>query len=179
MNTLYVSACLINALLAAGLAYFFVLGVKKGADAWKRVPRMRWPGAVLGALCLAWTAFQGLNMLEGKLLETLRLPILVLVPILSVSSFFFLDFLFARAIGGVMILLGQLLIMHGFAEAVPVRPLFSFLCYAEAIAGMFFIATPWRFRNLLEKATNCPKVRNACGVIFGVYAIVFAVMAFM
>jgi|GEM_PF-1451175 len=114
-----------------------------------RLPRARLPGAAIGIVCLVWSAYHGCLMLEGPVAPYRKL-VWALVPVCGVLCYRFLDFLLARALGGVLVLSAATLLHGGFAEAIPFRPVYSTACYAVGILGMALVAVPWRFRDLLH-----------------------------
>ena len=68
----------------------------------RRLPRERVCGAVIGVICLVWSAWHGCQMLEGGL-EKFQTIIWLLVPTGAVACWFWLDYLLARSLGGLLI----------------------------------------------------------------------------
>lgn len=143
---------------------------------WRGLPRHRPVGALLGVVCLAWAAWQAQFLLEGNL-ERFRLALWVAVPVLALLSYFFLDFLFARALGGLVLLVVPQLLDQAFAQAVRGRPLFSVGCYLCGILGMLLVATPWHFRNLLQRCEESPAWRRTVLAAGGCATLFFALFA--
>jgi hypothetical protein len=113
-----------------------------------RLPRERVVGAAIGVVCLVWSAYHGCLMLEGGM-APYRKVLWALVPVIAVLCYHFLDFLLARALGGALVLASAALLHGSFAEAVPLRSLYSLACYLVGLWGMALVAVPWRFRDLL------------------------------
>ena len=112
-------------------------------------------------------------MLEGGLAKfKVYLPFVVVA--LTVSSFFYLEYLFTRAVAGLTLLIIKFLLHDAFAAGapIPLRATLAILFFALAICAMFMLGTPWRFRDLIRKAIEDKKRRaqvaafvGACGLI--------------
>ncbi|MGN0866160.1 MAG: hypothetical protein ACI4SG_00580 [Oligosphaeraceae bacterium] len=136
--------------------------------AWARsLPRWRWPGLGLGVLLLAYSAYEASAMLPDT-----RWPPLfwALVPVTVALAWKYLDFLFARAMGGLWIVWANFLIQHAFAYHCGLRPLYGLVALLWGCAGMAFLAWPWWMRDALETCANTPSWRR--GVL------VFAILSF-
>lgn len=92
-------------------------------------------------------------MLEGPL-ASLHPIVWLLVPIVSILAFFFLDYLFSRSLGGFFVLMSNELIRQAFSHSTTMRPLYSLVCLLLGVAGLFLIGTPWRLRDTLELAAK-------------------------
>ena len=141
----------------------------RGKEA-SRWPRMRWPGMALGAVCLVWTAWYTCQMLEGNLAKYHPL-VWALVPVTLILSYFFLDFLFARSLGGLLVLCGNALIRFGFAEKVPFRGVFSVNCLLLGVLGLFLLGVPWRMRDAMLWCDGHPSGRRCIVALFAVSAL--------
>ena len=126
----------------------------------KAAPRSRLLGMALGAVCLCWGAYEGCLMLEGEL-ERFRPFVIALVPLGLLGGWFFLDYLGARAWGGLMVFLANALMRGAFAEACACRAFFCVICLVWGVAGMVMIASPWRLRILFEKAASDVRWKRA------------------
>ncbi len=138
---------------------------------WRTIPRERIVGAVLSVACLAWSAMYAYPLLEGNL-EKFRGYLTPLVVVLSILSYFLLDYLFTRAIGGGMLLLTCWLMHEAFVVHAPFRPAFSVVCYVLGVAGMVFIAMPYRFRDLLEKVIRSTSWRFGVSLLLSICGVV-------
>lgn len=167
--TYYIIISLILGLLSLFFAFLFTRGVEKHYDWSRTVPRLTWPGMLLGSICLIWSAYHGCIMLEGEL-SRFHIWVKLLVPITIVLSYFFLDFLTARALGGFMILAANFLLHESFAQATQARGLYAAICLLLGTAGLFLVGTPWRLRQALELAGQRPRLRYALGIFFAVCA---------
>ena len=171
------SSLLFGLLLMACALLFGVLSVRF-PDLWRRLPRARIPGAFIGGLCLVWSAFLIIRMLEGDLSRYHSLVKLA-VPVLGIAAYFYLDYLFARSLGGLLVLMVSHLLQGAFAQDVPLRPLYSLCCYAIGLAGLFLIALPWLFRDWLEKAGTRRAWRHTLSAVCTLFALVLVLFAFL
>ncbi|NOY81955.1 MAG: hypothetical protein GXP31_13240 [Kiritimatiellaeota bacterium] len=150
MSVSFTALSLIFAAILAGLAYVFGIATVRQPDLWRKLPRERVVGEVIAVICLVWCTVHILPLLEGNMVR-FRAWVRILAPILAVLSFFFLDYLFTRALGGLILLLINDLLHGAFTVHLPARPVFALVSYTFGIAALFLIGTPWRFRDLLEK----------------------------
>ena len=158
------------------LALAFLLGLKptmKNAPKLTREPRL--VGTIVGAGCLVWAAYHGVQMLEGDL-ERFRVVAWGLVPVITVLSYFFLDYINARVLGGLLALCANHLINGAFVFDVPLRGFYSILCLFLGIFGMVGIWMPWRFRDLIELSGQKDSVRKTCLAVFGIIGIALLTM---
>lgn len=172
----FIAACLIFSLLPLGLAVLFGLGTAKKPEIHRFLPREKNLGIAIGLVCLAWSAWYVLPLLEGGLARFQPL-VKLLVPVVTVLAYFFLNFIFTRALGGIMMLTATYMLHAAFVHHLPLRPVFSILCYLIAVAGMIILALPWRFRDLLQTSSENTGWRKsltiACGAVGGLL-IIFA-----
>ena len=169
---------LLFALLLAILAYVFGFTVVRKPDLWRLLPRERYVGEVVGVVCLVWSAAHVIPMLEGDLARY-RAVVKVVVPVAAVLGFFYLDYLFTRALGGLFMLMASQLLHGAFVVHLPARPAYSVVCYAYGVVGMFLVGSPWRFRDLLKRATDSPRWRRWLLVGLGASSALFVVAAFL
>ena len=169
---------LIFGLLMAALAVVFGAAAGRRADLWRSLPRERAVGMILGVVCLVWAAYYVLPMLEGGLTR-FRPAVKIAVPVVAILSYFYLDFILTRAIGGVTVLLTSHLLHRAFVERVPVRPLFSVVCFAVALVGLVLIGSPWRFRDALERACRHASWRRGLGAGLGGMALFYVLFALL
>lgn len=129
-----------------------------------RIARHRAGGALLGLVCLVWSAHYGIIMLEGDL-SRFHYLVKLAVPVAALLCYFYLDYLLARALGGFMILAANYLLHAAFAAAVPGRSWYSLVCLCLGVAGLFLVGTPWRLRQLLEAARQKPRLGRGTALI--------------
>ena len=144
-------ALLGSVLVAVAFCFWSILPQKK--QLWRIIPRERYVGIVLGVICLIWSASHAHALLEGASAKfrVFLGPGVILVTLLC---YFLLDYLFTRALGGILLLLVNWLLHEAFIENIQFRPVFSIICYLLGIASFFLIAAPYRFRDWLEKISH-------------------------
>lgn len=144
---------------------------------WKTIPRARYGGTVLGFIGIGWAVGLAGPMVQGLLggkqdgflvrsfANSPLLPLL-LVCLITAGCYFLMDYLLARALGGLILLAANLLLQQAFAIAlaVPQRVSLAAVCYILGTYALFMLGTPYRFRNLLERMTQKPAWRlSICG----------------
>ncbi len=140
-------------LVAAAFLFFLAYASASEPKRFISLPRHVWGGVVIGVPCLVWSAWHACIMLEGGLAR-LHVVVWLLVPTIAILSYFYLDYLFSRALGGFFILAANEMIRCAFAYAIPVRPLFSLVCLIIGVMGLFMLGTPWRMRDAISLAAK-------------------------
>jgi len=171
-----VSAPLFAVLLAAG-AYTIGCATVRTPDLHRTLPRARLPGEIIGLVCLVWSAYHVCAMLEGDL-EKFRILVRLLAPVVAILGYYHLDYLFTRALGGFVLLAVNHLLHGAFVARIAMRPAFSVICYAIAMAALLLVASPWWFRDLLEKTAESATWRRAWTAGLGAASVAFVVFAF-
>lgn len=138
-------------LLVLSVSAIFLLCNNEKYSFLKTIHREKKAGSLISALALVWAGVQGYELL-GQDFPAISSVIPILIPALIVGVYFLMDYIFTRAVGGLMILLICDLFYQGQFEEMPARFLFSLIGYTLAIAGMYMIGQPWRFRDLLFKS---------------------------
>ena len=158
-------------LIAVAFCFWRLLPEK--TQLWRIIPRERYIGTALGIVCLVWSASHAHGLLEGSA-EKFRVFLGPAVILITILSFFLLDYLFTRALGGLVLLLVNWLLHEAFVLNIPFRPLFAIICYLLGFASFFLIATPYRFRDWLEKISINRQWRTASSVVMGIIGCMFA-----
>ena len=155
-------------------SWFVFTKVSKSETLWKTIPRERKVGGVLAAIALSYSAFHGRYMLEGGL-EPYRIYVWILLPIVTVMVYLFLDFVFTRSLGGVLIVMAVHLTHEAFIDHLAFRPLFSLNCYILGTVGLFLVGTPWRFRDLLDRVRNNSTFATGFSVYLLISGLIFTI----
>ncbi len=167
---------LLFAVFSAAVAFTFGYAVQHWPRLYSSLPRERYIGAVLGIISLVWAAYHVAAMLEGGAARY-RVLIIMSVPVVAVLCYIYLDYIFTRALGGVLLLIVNVLLQQGFVVHVPFRPFFSTILYLFGIAGLFLVASPWHLRDLLERSSEFPAWRYSLTILMSSLAIVFFLYA--
>jgi len=83
-----------------------------------------------------------------------------LVPVVSILGYLLMDFIFARAFGGLLALCANYLIAKSFANDVACRPLYCTIALLLGLAGMILIAWPWWMRDFCDFRNRLPARRK-------------------
>ena len=164
-------------LLGCGIFVFKVLPKKPELS--QKIPRERNIGTAIGGLALVWSAFIVKPLFEGGMAQYQNYLIPIAVAA-TVASYFYLQYLFTRAFYGLMLLVVTHTMHTAFTENLPQRWIFSIVCMLIGIVAMYFMANPFRFRDLLEKSSKEPQWRNYTAIscfVFGSISIVFAIIS--
>ncbi len=175
---MFTTFLIVAALLSFGAAWFIPAKVAKSDTLWKTVPREKNIGIVFAFLALTYGAYHGRFMLEGSL-ESLRPYVWVVLPIVTVCVYLYLDFILARAIGGLLLLAGVYFPHEAFSNYVEFRAFLSLNCYILGTIGLFFIGMPWLFRNLLEKVKDHALTAKALTVYMAISGLIFLTFAIL
>ncbi|MBR7139891.1 MAG: hypothetical protein IKD44_10130 [Lentisphaeria bacterium] len=129
--------------------------------------RNRWIGLLFGWVALALCVPHAVVVSPQFLLPFLW-PIAVIVPILG---FFFVDYPAARALGGVLILLGYSLVHYTFEFRTPGFPLLAFIGWFTGIAGIWISGKPCAMRDYFRMAGSKKWFRLLCCGLWGAAAL--------
>jgi hypothetical protein len=161
---IYPVSLLIFGLLAAGIAVWAWRLSPENLPRWERLPRAPWLGAMLAAAGLVWCIPHARPMLPTGL-QSYLLPMAALCTWLS---YMYLDYLFARAAGGLMILSAHFFLASAFAQHTPGRELFAIALLAMGTLGIFFCGKPYWLRDLIRRMAVSPRWRQgAVGILAG------------
>ena len=119
----------------------------------KKIHREQKLGSVISAIALSWGGIQGYELL-GQDFPSIAGIIPILTPLLIIGVYFLMDYIFTRALGGIIIMLICELFYRSQDVEMPARFIFSLLGYTFAVAAMYMVGQPWRFRDYLFKAAE-------------------------
>ncbi|MDD5727299.1 MAG: hypothetical protein PHV59_01930 [Victivallales bacterium] len=120
------------------------------------LPRNKYLGTVLAFFCLLWCIPQAAPIVWEWLLPWLY-PLAI---VLTILGYFYLDYLFSRALGGLLILLTYYFVHEAFTFHSPALVLFAPLCWVLGIAGLFFSGKPHLLRDLIRKLSRSGRSRR-------------------
>ena len=141
----------------------------RNPEKWERLPRNVLWGMIIASADLA-ACVPLSKPLVPLWMTSWLIPLAVICAWLSYQ---FLDYIFSRAFGGMLILLAHYLLFASFTFKTPGKPFFSLLCFAMGTLGLFFCGKPYLMRDLIRKMLAEKKWRITMAVIFMVYAITF------
>ena len=146
---------------------------RKGIEAF---PRNSWMGWGLTAVALTWVAWVILHAPLGRF-EPLKPYVYLAAPISFILIVLFLDELLApRALGGLLLLLGNPVLNVARWHESGLRLVVTTLVYVWVVGGMILVLSPYRFR---QAGSFCCKTNERCRVIGTVGLLVGATLVFL
>ena len=142
-------------IIILAVAGIFISVNKEKYSFLKTIHREQKIGSLIAALALGWSGWQG-HQLLGQDFPTIAGVIPILVPALIVGVYLLMDYVFTRALGGLLIMLICDILFQIQDFDVAGRFVVSLIAYVFAIIGMYMIGQPWRFRDLLFKSIETP-----------------------
>ena len=119
----------------------------------KKIHREQKVGSLVSGIALGWGGVQGYELL-GQDFPAIASLFPIITPLLIIGVYFLMDYIFTRAMGGFMIMLICELLFRTQEVHMGGRILFSLAAYTIAVAGMYMIGQPWKFRDLVFKASE-------------------------
>jgi len=137
--------------IAAILAGCWLFSISSGNLAEReKLPRKLLPGILFAVPCLIWCIPNARPILPDAMQDWCW----PLVIICSILAFFFLDYLFSRALGGFLILISYYFLQESFARHTPAAMLLAVCCYLAGTVGIFFAGKPHLMRDLIRKCVK-------------------------
>ena len=132
--------------LAAAFLLFFGLRTDT-LPFWEKLPRNRIAGGILGLLALL-AFIPNVRPLFSP--EDYLGALIFAAFILAGLCYAYLDYLFARAFAGALILLAHILLIESFAAGLPHSGFFALMCLTAGTFGIFIAAKPHWLRDLFR-----------------------------
>lgn len=139
----------------------------------EKYPRNRLWGMILGWWALIWCVPHAAAVSPGFLLPWLW-PLALAVP---VACYFFLDYLLARAVGGLMILSAYFLVHATFEHHAPGAAIAAVTGWMWGLAGIWISGKPAALRDWIRRCCangGFRKISAGLMMLFG--AVIFIVM---
>ncbi len=153
--------------LAAAFLLFF--GVRKTTlSAWEKLPRNRIAGGILGLLALlafipnVRPLFPPEDYLVGLILAAI---------LLAGLCYAYLDYLFARAFAGALILLSHAVLIESFAAGLPGSGFFALMCLTAGTFGIFIAAKPHWLRDFFRLLARSSAWRLAVSLLCAAWSV--------
>ena len=147
--------------------YTFLNMVQKNISKNEKIPRNFIFGAVFAIIDIAWCLPQALSIFSpGSSSWIFPAAIICLV-----AGCCFLDYLFARALAGFLILLTHYFLLESFAADISYMWLFSIACYAMGTFGIVVGGIPHLLRDLIRKISLNKSWRVSFTIIFSFYSL--------
>ncbi len=139
----------------------------------EKLPRHRLAGAILGMAALIWCIPHAAVVAPGFLLPWLW-PLAIVVPVVS---YFVLDYLTARACGGLAILYGYQVVHTAFEMHTPGASVLAVFSWLLGMEGIWISARPCVVRDWIRAVSARPRLRVVAASISGVAAVLLALAA--
>lgn len=142
---------------------------------WEKLPRNRTAGTILGFLALLWCVPHATpivwDWMQGWLYP--------LIFICTVLGCLFLDYLFSRAFGGILILSAIYFLHESFTFHTPAAWILAIISWVLGIAGLFLSAKPHLLRDfirLIAKDMLWRTVSAGFFMFFAGYSLIVGIM---
>ena len=132
----------------------------------EKIPRNIPLGAIFGAAAIAWCVPQALDVFSSN--SILLYSIIALIAYLV--GVFFLDYLFARALAGFIILLSHFFMAQSFAVDIPLLWLFSIFVLVMGTAAIVVGGIPHYMRDFIRKICTNKALKTSMIVLLCLYA---------
>jgi hypothetical protein len=140
-------------------------------------PRHKAAGWVLTVIALIWSV-QALQELSLGGLDIWKKRAFYAIPVAAYLIIVHLDELLAvRALGGILLLLPTPWLYHARWEESAWSYLPRVLSYVFVVLGMYFVATPYRFRQWLGPCLEGPVRIRALGAVFALLGLTHLALA--
>lgn len=160
-------------LLAAGAPNL----MRRGMAAY---PRSIWPGRILLAIDLVWSAYEVSQMHLGGA-DALKVHLYWLVPVGIIVGAVYLDELLSvRALGGFLLLLAGPILDAARWHPSSWRLVMTILAYLWIVAGLTFLLTPWWFRRIMMRFDSDAALRigGIAKALFGAGLLALALLVY-
>ncbi len=134
-------------------------------------PRSRGAGFALLALAAVWAFWLVSTMDLGEFSSWRRTILIAIVASAGLMALYVQEFLAVRALGFLALLAAEPLLEAAFLQPEPTRLLVSFIGYAWALLGLFWVGMPYLLRDQLawvSQSTGRWKVAALGGLVYGV-----------
>ena len=137
----------------------------------EKLPRNSLLGVILAGAGFFWCIFHSQPLLSPPM-HVYLLPAAILCTWLA---YLFLDFLFARAFGGMLILLAHYFLHESFAFKTPTKPLLSLLCFIMGTYGIFLCGKPHLLRDMIRHVSKSQTWKYSMSAILLIYSLAFVI----
>lgn len=174
--------CVFAGILIAPIALAGVIRPGAVSGAWKKFPRSVWPGRVMTAVALAWTALWAPSFIvefAPSMAERL-LPLLqyVLAGMILATCYALPELLSCRAAGLLMLLVPSPLLSASKWHPSPCRLFVVAISYLVAVCGMFVVARPWLLRDAVFFCNDTPQRTRFFSGVFLLLALALLAIGF-
>ena len=141
----------------------------------EKLARNRLLGVILAGAGFFWCVFHSKPLLSPSM-HVFLIPVAALCTWIA---YLFLDFLFARAFGGMLILLAHYFLHESFAFKTPCKPFLSLLCFIMGTYGIFLCGKPHLLRDMIRHVSKSQAWRYSMSGILLFYSLSFIAYGFV
>jgi hypothetical protein len=165
--TLIFSYALIAFSICFGIlaVYTFLCMTQQNISRNEKIPRNFIFGAVFAIIDIAWCTPQALSIFSPGASSWI-FPAAIIFLVIGCC---FLDYLFARALAGFLILLSHYFLLESFAADISFMWLFSIACYVMGTFAIVIGGVPHLLRDLIRKISLNKSWRISFTIIFAFY----------
>ncbi len=165
--SIYVVSLWLGALITIGATLWVSLLNPQNLPSRQALARNPQWGVILGLLCLLWC----IPHAQPIVWDWMRPWLLPLAIAFAGIGYFFLDYLFARALGGLLILSAYYYLHASFTFHTPASQLFAVMCWSFGIGGLFLAAKPYLLRDLIRQMAVDWRWKVALQLFLAVFAL--------
>ncbi len=173
--SLYRAALVAASIFSAAFAVWTFRLSPQNLSKFEPWPRLKTPGMILGWIALLICVPHAEVIVPAAFLPLLW-PLAILVPILG---FFYVDYPFARAFGGCVILGAYYLVHKSFELHTPGAPFLAVLGWVTGLAGIWISGKPCSLRDWIRLCAGKPLWRNCSAGFLTVTALALLAGAFL
>lgn len=168
-QTLYRLWIIPAAIFLLALGILFLLARQENLQKLEKIPRSRIFGLLAGWFGLFWCIPHAQAVAPAFLLPLMK-PLAVIVPI---ASFFCLDYMTARAVGGLLIIFSYEALHRSFELELPLAGLTAVLSWILGGCGVWISGIPHHFRDVIRLAAKSGKWKGLLAGVFLFCALYF------
>lgn len=153
-------------LSAIGGAFYALCAPDRLRRALAQYPRSVWPGRLLLAIDLVWSAVAVSHMHLGGL-DSWKVHLWWLTPaLIGIGALYLDELLSVRALGGLLLLAASPILALARWHPSAWRLVLSIWMYVWIVAGLFLLLEPWWFRRVALRLQS-PRALRAIGLAKG------------
>jgi hypothetical protein len=143
-------------------------------------PRSVWPGRILLAIDLVWSAYEVSQMHLGSF-DAFKVHLVWIAPVgILIGAVYLDELLSVRALGGFLLLLAGPILDAARWHPSGWRLVMTIFAYLWIIAGLTFLLTPWWFRRITMRmdSDRALRIGGITKAVFGVGLLALALLVY-
>ena len=165
-SNIFPYALIVFGICFGGMAiYTFLKMRQENISVNEKIPRNYIFGIIFAIIDIVWCIPQALAIFSPGS-STWIFPAAIICLVIGCL---FLDYLFARAFAGFLILLSHYFLFESFAADISCIWLFSIACYVMGTFGIVIGGIPHLLRDFIRKISSNKPLRNIISLVFVLY----------